>query len=61
MKDDSLIKLIDAITAILLGGCAVLFIIGCCTSKPIYLLIITILFVVLLLLNGLESVLYDEG
>ena len=53
--------IIDIITAILLGACAVLFMIGCCTSKPIYLLIIAILFVVLLLLNGLESILYDEG
>jgi uncharacterized membrane protein YccC len=51
--------IIDIITAMLLGACAVLFIAGCCTSNPSFLIIITALLIVLLFLNGLESI-WDE-
>jgi hypothetical protein len=61
MKGYSLIMLIDVITAVLLGACAVFFILGCCTSNPKFLGVIAVLFVVLLLLNGLESILDEDG
>ena len=52
--------IIDVIIAMLLGACAILFIMGCFTGNSIFLLIIVALFVVLLLLNGLESILWEE-
>lgn len=51
--------IIDLITAVLLGVCAVLFIAGCCTSNPSFLIIIAVLLTVLLFLNGLESIYED--
>lgn len=61
MKGYSLITLIDIITAVLLGACAVLFIAGCCSNNPSFLIIIAALFIVLLFLNGLESILDEDG
>ena len=43
----------------LLGACAVLFVVGCCTNNPSCLIIIAALLTVLLFLNGLESI-WDE-